>query len=140
MPRALGRIATIEVSDDAGTTWEDLGCTVDLALNSESESVDDTCRDDGAYRSKLNSYLSGAIPFSGRWVEEDAGQLLVVTAHHAQTEISVRFRPHGADSGQYEYECLATIPTLNITPSIDGSLDYDGNFELTSDYSPSAQV
>lgn len=105
MAKRLGRVATLEVSNDGGTTWMKVGRVIDANLNANRAEVDASDQDDGANSSWLRGRRDLTIDGTLRYDPEDQGQQLLEESYFAddpEPDLKVRWRSKEA-VGEPEY-------------------------------------
>lgn len=121
-----GRLATLRVSDDGGTTYENYGGVVDITLNINVDELECTTHDSAGSREYLPNHDDATIDVSGRWLDGDAGQEIVLAAIFAKTTLLFEFTMQTlAGKKEYTGSCFAT----SANPS--GPLDDTGAMDVT---------
>jgi len=95
MAKLLGRVATLEVSDDGGTTWTKVGRVIEANWNGNRAEIDASDQDDGADSSWLRGRRDTTIDGTLRYDPDDAGQQLLEQSFFADTpepDLKVRWR------------------------------------------------
>ena len=103
MAKSLGRLATVEISLNGGSSYNAIGRLTDPTLALEKGEVDVTDHDSGAWEEILPGRKRWSIDAPVRADEADAGQIDAMSAYLNDTLVKVRFRLKGAGSGNKQF-------------------------------------
>lgn len=127
-----GRLAVLRVSDDNGTTWETYGGIVDVTMNVNVDELECTSHDSAGKREYIPNHDDVTLDVTGRWLDGDAGQDIVLTAVFGKTTFLFQFDMNGGAAGagetgtkRYSGSAFAT----SVSPS--GPLDDTGSMDVT---------
>lgn len=129
MARLHGRYATLEISVDNGTTWEDIGCLTDIDLDVTPELVEATCRDDGNGKFYLPGRLESEVNFSAQYDEEAVGQRRLWDILATDGDALMRYRPDPG-SGNREIGARFAIDSFNVATPLDGPAEMSATIKL----------
>jgi len=130
MTCVLGRLGTLEVSNDGGVTYSKLGGLMDATINIGVDELECTSHDSGGAREYVPNYHDITIDFSNHWDDFDVGQSIVLLAMFAKTLFRVRFRLQvTAGAKQFEGEAFATSLTAG-SPN-DDMASFDGTLRVS---------
>lgn len=87
-----GRIARLEVSDDAGVTWKNVGGIVESTLNINVDELEVTTYDSAGHREYIPNHDDATLDLTCRWLEEDPGQSIILGKMFDKSTYQVRFR------------------------------------------------
>ncbi len=138
MARVAGRLSTLDVSTDGGTTYTAVGCIQDATLNGEGEEIDVTCHDDGVFRAFLAGRGAYTIDLTCIWDEADAGQGILETAHFNRSIYDFRWRQQVA-SGLREYTAQGLVTAFTPGGPNDDAAGLDISIRLTGTVTRAAQ-
>jgi len=120
MSEYLGRIATLEVSTDGGTTWLTVGEAKDLALSLPQDLHDATTYSDDIWKVDLRGHRQVTLTYTCQYDKADAGQLALISSYFSGTGIRHRVRPEGNTSTAKEFEFDSNFNSLEISPPTQG--------------------
>jgi predicted secreted protein len=121
-----GRYAKLQLSDDAGVSYEDLGGIVDVTLNINIDELECTSHDSNGVREYIPNHSDFTLDVSARWIDGDAGQDIVLDAVDAKTVFLFKFTMEtAAGKDIWSGSAFAT----SASPS--GPLDDTGSLDLT---------
>jgi predicted secreted protein len=121
-----GRLAKLELSDDGGTTYENYGGIVDITLNTNIDELECTSHDSNGVREYIPNHSDFTLDVSGRWIDTDAGQAIVLAAVAAKSTFLFKFTMEtAAGAAIWSGSAFAT----SASPS--GPLDDTGSFDVT---------
>lgn len=125
-----GRLTTVEVSIDNGTSWINLGGVIDASLSINIDELETTDHDSGGARTYIPNHHDATMDCSLRWEDGDAGQDIVLDAIFAKSIIDFRFR---LASGVGNYQFLAKGFATSAAPSgpLDDTASFDSTFRLS---------
>lgn len=128
MPSACipGRLAQLQVSGDAGTTYVNLGGIVDVKMNVKIDELETTSHDSSGSREYIPNFLAVEFDVNCRWEDGDPGQEFVVQAVFAHTTFPFIFTMETVSQRkQWTGSAFATA----MSP--DGPLDGVGGLSFT---------
>lgn len=93
MPSASipGRLARLEISPDAGATYQNFGGIVDVTMNMKIDELETTTHDSAGARSYIPNHHDITFDISAQWLDGDPGQEIVLTAVFAKTTFPLKF-------------------------------------------------
>lgn len=138
MAKVAGRIQTLDVSTDGGSTWTAVGGIVDGSFNGSQEELDSTAHDDGQYRTYVPGRKDFTIDVPLRWNQDDSGQAVLKAAFFAATVLTVRFRME-VGSGRDNWQASAFVTSFAPSGPNDDIASLDCSLRISSSVSPSAQ-
>lgn len=108
MSKALGSVATVEVSPDS-STWTKVGFCKKASFQFAITAVDTTDNDDNGYKSSLpgDFIIKGTATFN--YNPSDAGQAALLGYATGKTQVYIRYRGRGAGTGLPQEFGLVTI-------------------------------
>lgn len=116
--KVLGRLRTVEVSTDGGTTWLNVGRLTDSTWNGSRAEINATDGDSGDSEEYMAGRANHSLEVTARYDEANEGQQAVEEAFFTGTTIKARWR---AKTGVGEKERTAdAIVTACSSPSPDG--------------------
>ena len=121
-----GRLAKLQVSDDGGATYQNYGGLVDITLNINVDELECTSHDSNGVREYLPNHSDFTLDGSGRWLDGDSGQAIVLAAIAAKTSFMFIFTME-TSSGKAQWTGSAFATTNNVS----GPLDDTGNIDFT---------
>lgn len=130
MSCVLGRLGTVEVSNDGGLTYVKMGGLRDATLNISVDELECTSHDSGGAREFFPNYHDITLDFSNLWDDDDAGQSIVLLAMFAKTLFRARFRMQ-VESGAKEFEAEAFATSLTAASPNDDIASFDGTLRLS---------
>lgn len=137
-----GKLSSLEVSDDGGTTWTPVLGRVDMTLNLEKGEIDASHMDSKDWSDFLHGRKSASIDFSLRYIEDDAGQGLLIDNYFAsqlaETLLDVRFRLR-TGSGDREFTAKGFVTSLTITAADEAPSDMNGTLRISGAVTPADQ-
>lgn len=134
MSEFLGRVATVEVSSDGGTTFFEVGEVKDPTFPQNRDLHDATANDDGIDKVDLRGHKQRSLTFTCNFDSSDTGQNMMRAAYDSDTDIRFRYRPEGNVAGKPEYEFDGNFNSLELnTPT-------QGISELSADVQSSGAV
>jgi hypothetical protein len=125
MAEHLGRVATVYVSDDGGSTYNKVGELKDADMTSNQDLHDATSNDDGLYKVDLQGHKKATLSFTCNYDPSDTAQAEIEAAYYASTALLWKFRPLGDTPAAGNYERLFTgnLSSLNVTPATQGIIE-----------------
>lgn len=126
-----GRLAKLEVSEDGGTVYKVYGGIVDITLNINVDELEATTHDSNGVREYMPNHSDFSLDSSGRWVDGDPGQEVVLNAIDTKATLLFRFYMEAA-AGRKKWEgsCFATSASpagpLDDTAGMDVSFRCSG--------------
>lgn len=109
MPALPGRVQTLEVSNDSGTTWVKVGKLQDAELSRERNTIDTTNKDDGEFNSFVLGTQTNRITGTVVLDESDQGQQILEQAYENATTLKFRWRNKtGTGFKQYTADGIVT--------------------------------
>lgn len=138
MSRFQGRLQTLDVSTDGGTTFTAVLCIADGNFNGEGEEIDDTCHDDGRFRSFQGGRAAATIDVTGRRDRADPGQNIIRQSWLDGTKLDYRWRQEGAVSTAEQLEAQGLVTAFTETGPNDDSAGLDYTIRLSGTISESA--
>lgn len=139
MSNVLGRVGAIAVSDDGGTTYYDIGSTVDGELTASKASVDKTTRDSNGYRERDHGIKEGSVSASCLWDEADTAQAKIVDSFHGNSDLLVRFRVQTGTGFKEANDVAIIVTSSNAAGPLEEMATHEFAFDLSGDFSYSAQ-
>lgn len=139
MAKTKGRLATLEVSTDGGSTFTTVGCGRDITVNLETSEINSTCRDDGAWEAYLPNRNSGSVDLNVLWDESNSGLSTVKDAWLAQTEYDYRFR-FQTSAGLLEYEFAAFVTNFTWNAPSDDIANVDLTLRINGQVTEGTQT
>jgi predicted secreted protein len=123
-----GRLAKLEVSDDGGSTFENVGGGVDIGININVDELECTTHDSNGTREYIPNHDDATIDISGRWLDGDNGQEIILVALTAKTRFDfIYYMEKDPGSGKRKFEGQAFATSYNPN----GPLDDTGNLDIT---------
>lgn len=86
-----GRLGRLEVSADGGATYVNYGGIVDINPNFNIDELETTDHDSAGHRSYIPNHDDLTMDVSGRWLEGDPGQDLVLNSGTNKTLLNFKF-------------------------------------------------
>jgi len=121
-----GRLATLQLSDDGGSTYDIFGGVVDVTMNLNVDELECTSHDSNGAREYIPNHHDVTMDVSGRWLDGDPGQEQALVAVFAKTTLDFIFTMETLPGKkQFEGGCFAT------TYSPSGPLDDTGSLDVT---------
>lgn len=117
---------TFEISDDPDTpSWEPMGCPQSVQLQTDSETIDVTCLNAGAYKSKINGQIDWSIQVSGfvEFLSSNYTYSDLAAKQAAQGTLLVRLT--GPTTGDPTIEGEAVVTSLGLAFAVNESVQYD---------------
>jgi hypothetical protein len=121
-----GRYAKLQLSDDAGVSYSDLGGIVDVTLNINIDELECTSHDSNGVREYIPNHSDFTLDVSARWLDGDAGQDIVLDAVDAKTTFLFKFT---METGAGKDVWLGSAFATTATPA--GPLDDTGSLDIT---------
>jgi len=121
-----GRLAKLQVSDDGGVSYNNFGGLVDITLNINVDELECTSHDSNGVREYLPNHSDFTLDGSGRWLDGDVGQGIILSAIAAKTSFLFIFTME-TSAGKANWTGSAFATTAN--PS--GPLDDTGSLDIT---------
>ena len=122
-----GRYAKLEVSDD-GVTFVNVGGGVDLNLDINIDELEVTDHDSNGIREYIPNHSDATIGVSGRWLDGDPGQRIIMLATTTKARFSFRYyQDVDPGSGKFYWSGLAFATSAGAA----GPLDDAGSLDLT---------
>lgn len=121
-----GRLAKLRVSDDAGATFENFGGIVDVSMQINVDELECTSHDDNGSRTYLPNHDDATMDVSGRWLDGDPGQEIVLVNVFAKTVYPFEFTMESAPGRK-----LFTGNSFATSTSPSGPLDDTGALDLS---------
>ena len=109
-----GRIGTVEISTDGGSTFDKIGRLIDGSLNIESAEITTTSHDSDDWEEFLQGRKNATIETSHRYDEADTGQDKAIQAAFDETEVDLRWRSRGTVSTAKQYTSKAFVRSLPL--------------------------
>lgn len=123
-----GRFAKLEASDDDGATFENVGGSVDLGLQINVDELECTTHDSNGTREYIPNHDDATIDISGRWLDGDIGQEIILVGLLAKTRFDfVYYMEKDPGSGKRQFSGKAFATSYNPQ----GPLDDTGNLDMT---------
>ncbi len=120
---APGRFAKVELSDDGGLTFVNLGGIVDCNLNINIDELECTTHDSNGVREYIPNHSDFSMDIEANWADGDPGQRMLMLASSSKTRLTFRYyQDVDPGSGKFYWEGLC-FPT-SASPS--GPLDDTG--------------
>jgi predicted secreted protein len=123
-----GRKSILKVSDDGGSTFLRYGGIVDVTMNISVDELECTSHDSNGAREYLPNHHDVTMDVSGRWLDGDPGQEVVLSAIFSKLVLNFEFfmiEDAGSGKKKFSGTCFATA--ANPT----GPLDDTGNMDVT---------
>ena len=110
-----GRLGTVELSTDGGSTFNAIGKIIDAEIAVESSEITVTSHDSDDWEEFLQGRKSANIEVSCRYDEADAGQDAAVQLMYDEAVGDIRFRARGATLTAREYtaSCFVKAAPIN---------------------------
>lgn len=138
MAKRLGRLRSIAISTDGGTTWTPVGNLTDGTWNGTRDEVESTDADSGDSKEFLAGRQSHTLDFTCRYNEADAGQAALETAFFDGTTPKFRWRSETL-TGIKERQADGIVTALNHqTPDAD-TQNLTGTIRITGAVTKSTQ-
>lgn len=125
-----GRLMKIEVSEDGGSSWENLGGLVDATLNLNIDELECTSHDDNGARSYIPNHHDATVDFSSRYDEADDGQDIIIDAAFAKTVLDFRVYMQ-VSSGLRRFDAEGFATSLAMAGPLDDTANLDGTIRLS---------
>jgi hypothetical protein len=130
MTCVLGRLGTLNVSNDGGLSYVPLGSLMDATLNISVDELECTNHDSGGAREFVPNYHDITLDFTNHWDDFDPGQNIVLQAMFAKTLLRLQFALQTATGAKvFEGEAFATSLTAG-SPN-DDIASFDGTFRVS---------
>ena len=139
MSLVIGYKAKVEVSEDDGATYVEVGRVTSATFGHETELSDSTSNSDGGYSSKVYAITSGTLDVSLKWEASDPGQVICRESKFARTVLKFRFQPEQS-AGQLQYDFDGLISSMSLDTSTNEVQDFSFTVESTGVISQSTQV
>ena len=109
MTCVAGRLSKVSVSDDGGTTYQNVGLLVDATLSGEVDELECTSHDSST-REFVPNFFSATMDLSMRWCDTDLGQVIITESVFPTTSvIKVQFDlPQGSGYTRFEADAFVT--------------------------------
>jgi predicted secreted protein len=121
-----GRLSKLQVSDDGGVTYVPYGGIVDITMNLNIDELETTTHDSAGAREYIPNHHDATLDISGRWLDGDPGQEVVLQAVFAKTVFNFKFTMETLSGKKiYTGRAFAT----SASPS--GPLDDTGSMDIT---------
>lgn len=121
-----GRLSKILVSDDGGITFVPYGGIVDVTMNLNIDELETTSHDSAGAREYIPNHHDATLDVSGRWLDGDPGQEIVLAAVFQKTVFNFKFTMETLTGKKiYTGRAFAT----SAAPS--GPLDDTGSMNVT---------
>jgi len=133
MAKRLGRVATLEVSED-GATWKKVGRVVDATLNANRTEVDASDQDDlntSWFRGRSDMSIDGTL----RYDPADEGQEILEDSFFddsADPNIKVRWRSR-VGAGEKEYVADAFVSNWSLARPDEAPQDISFTIRLSGE-------
>jgi len=129
-PQIPGRLARLVLSDDAGTTYLNLGGIVDITMNVNIDELEVTSHDSNGAREYIPNHHDVTMDVSMRWMDGDPGQEILLNAAWAKTSLLFRLVMETAlNRKQFEGSCFAT--TSNPSGPLDDAAAMDSTLRCS---------
>jgi len=126
-----GRITKLAISTDGGSTYNDLNGIVDVTFNPDRKLIPSTTHDDGEWETNIYGRMSGTVEASCRRDENDTAQNALLDAAFAATNVNVRFRHRGDNSGDEEITGSAKVTVTPLSGPNDDMADVNFTIPLS---------
>lgn len=130
MSAVAGRISRIEVSDDLGVSWENLGNLVEATFNLNVDELECTTHDSNGAREYIPNHHDAEITGQLRWDQDNLGQGIVLDAAFAKTVFMVRFRIE-VGTGRLEFVADGFATTYSPSTPLDDTANIDFTLRLS---------
>lgn len=138
-----GKISSLAVSTDGGTTFTPVLGRVDMTLNVNRGEIDASHMDGGSWANYVMGRRDWTIDGTLRYIEEDEGQAALIDQAFAdeasEAEIDVQFRLQEGD-GLNEFTGKAFVTALSPAPSDEAPTDMSFTLRGNGPLAKSAQA
>lgn len=139
MPKIAGRLSTLEISTDGGTTYLEVKGAADMTLNGSTAELTTTSHDSGGFEEYIPGRSDFTIDLSLRHDEADPGQDLLQDSFFSKTVVDWRFRMQ-VFAGLDEYKVKGFISSLSPAGPNDDVASMDATIRCTGVMTRSSQV
>jgi predicted secreted protein len=134
MGKIVGRLSKIELSDDGGASYSELGGAVDISMNIAQAEIAITAHSDDDWEVYLPGRKDVSIDCSLRYDEADAGQILLMasmfTSVEAERNMNIRLTMVTDPGVALKYEGVAFVSSLSPSGPNDDAASFDATFRV----------
>lgn len=138
MAKIAGRLSTLEVSADGGSTYYEVKGAVDLKLNGSQAELKSTSHDSGQFEEYEPGRKDMTMDVSCRFNQDDAGQAIVKDAYFSASKIDIRFRME-TNTGREQYTAKAFPSSLGPSGPDDDIASIDFTLRISGPLTKSLQ-
>lgn len=127
-----GRLSRVQVSYDAGSTYNNLGGVVDATLNGNVDELECTSHDSNGVREYIPNHIDFTMDVTMRWDETDSTQDgLINTLIPAPTSFKVYFMLENV-AGKRRFEADAFLTSFSPSGPLDDTAGLDVSLRLSN--------
>lgn len=130
MSAIAGRISTLEVSTDGGTSYDPVGKLVDATLNLNVDELECTTHDSAGAREYLPNHHDATLDGTLRWDQDDVGQGVILDKAFDKTLAKYRFRIE-TGTGRLEFVADGFATTYSPGTPLDDTTNIDFTIRLS---------
>jgi hypothetical protein len=139
MAVSKGRLGTVEVSTDGGSTYNPIGKLINPKYTMNTAAIKTTTHDSGAFDESLPGRISGSLDLPCLLDEADAQQVALLNGITGQTVFKFRFRTKGAGVGNFQYIADGWVSDGEQDAPLDDAADMSFKITLTGTIAKSTQ-
>ena len=139
MPKIAGRISTIEISTDGGSTFHEVKGASDVTLSGNQAELTTTSHDSGQFEEYIPGRKDFTIDLGLRYDEADPGQDLLMDSFYSGTTVDWRFRMQ-VGTGLDQYLCKGFCSSLSPAGPNDDVASMDATIRVTGPVTRQTQV
>lgn len=139
MANSRGRLGTVEISTDGGSTYNPIGKMTNPKYSLNQSAIKTTTHDSGAFEESIPGRISGTLDIPCLLDEADVGQVAMLTAITSQTVAKFRFRAKGAGVGNFQFVSDGWVSDGEQDAPLDDAADLTFKVNLTGTIAKSTQ-
>lgn len=135
-----GKVSSLEVSTNGGSTWTLVTGRVDMTLNLNKGEIEASHMDGGDWSNYLAGRKDATVDFTLRYMEDDPGQVILIDNYFGSgTEIDVRFRLQ-TGTGKNQFSGKGIVTSLSPAPGDEAPTDMSGTIRINGALTKAAQA
>jgi len=113
MGKIIGRLARAAISTD-GVTYTDIGEVKTIGLDTSHDLADATTNDSAGWKEEKAADSQVSLEVSGKYDSANAGQVILMAAAFAKTQVYLRFRPQVSSGVEKQVVFLSNISNYKV--------------------------
>lgn len=129
MGEQLGRVSTVYISIDGGSTYNKIAEVKDPTGALARDLHDATSNDDGLWKVDVKGHKKFTISLTCNYDISDTGQTNLIQAEFSDTATNFKFRPSGDTVGNKEYLGVFNVSSTDLSTPTQGIAELSVSME-----------